>query len=711
MTDSQVTGIGDDAELLDQMALEWEEARDAGKPLSIDDLCKGKPQLRDALGKRVDRLQQMEALFDTSIVNEASVMTDFSLGKDLLNPETSELPTIPGYELLECVGWGGMGVVYKAMQQGLNRLVAIKLMRFSHSENAGVCKSESDDEQRFLREAESIASLNHSNIVAVHDVGRCDAGPFFSMEFLPGKSLADRIHDSPIGGQRAAAILKHIAEAVSAAHAKGLLHRDLKPANILFDHNDQPVVTDFGLAKNTSRESLNTVTGQVLGTPSFMPPEQAGARHDEIDQRSDVYGLGGILYAMLTGHPPFRSDSAVATLMQVVNEPPIAPRRLNPTIDLDLDTICLKCLEKRASSRYESAAGVAADLQRYLLAQPISARPIGRFAKLWRYAKRNRAIATLSLVSVLSLVLATGISAYFAVRANQNLAVANDKTREANANLAEMKKQKLRAEQNEAIAVSAQEEAYESAELLKMQAQQLKKQTFTLAQQTENLTKQRGLLEKSITEYLQMYVRVCSIGGRVATAKNPAAAKIAFAAFDSSEQLVSTKSIRSSQAKLESVIQKWQDAPAAKPPELGDAAISLASACRQAWERRCNATFSGRSGSVSRTALSIQSLERELIIKTIFDRILNTAKALAVAKEPKLLAYRRVEFNALYWGSVRFVLDPRGGDADVLASLNAIFEKAKASEDEGTRLRIDQDIQNLQAAIDRSLQSPASPTR
>ena len=287
------------------------------------------------------------------------------------------------YELLEEIARGGMGVVYQARQINLNRTVALKMIL------AGQLAGE-QDVQRFHTEAEAAAQLDHPGIVPIFEIGEHDGQHYFSMGFIEGQSLAQRINDQPPSPEEAAELMTKVCDAISYAHQHNVIHRDLKPANILLDPSGQPKVTDFGLAKKTEADSDLTGTGQILGTPAYMPPEQAAGNVNEVGPLADVYSLGAVLYCLLTGRPPFQAASPMDTLLQVLDKEPAAPRQIDPAVPVDLETICLKCLEKEPSRRYESAAALAADLRRYLDDEPIEARPSSTAYKLWRKAKRNR---------------------------------------------------------------------------------------------------------------------------------------------------------------------------------------------------------------------------------------------------------------------------------------------------------------------------------
>lgn len=308
------------------------------------------------------------------------------------------------YELLEKIGQGGMGVVYRARQINLSRLVAVKLLPFSQF-------SREDLVQRFRTEAAAAAALRHPNIVAIHDVGEHEGQHYFSMDLIAGHTLAEAVREQPLPARRAAAYLKTIAEAVQYAHEHGVLHRDLKPSNVLIDESEQPHITDFGLAKRLSSpdcgmQSLElTFTGQVLGSPNFISPEQAEGRPHAIGPAADIYSLGALLYHLLTRQPPFQADTLTTLLKQVVETDPLAPRLLNPSIPHDLETICLKCLEKEPSHRYPTALAMAEDLGRYLESKPISARPVGPAAKAWKWCRRRPALAGMTAAALVILML------------------------------------------------------------------------------------------------------------------------------------------------------------------------------------------------------------------------------------------------------------------------------------------------------------------
>jgi WD40 repeat protein len=306
------------------------------------------------------------------------------------------LDRVGHYELIAEIARGGMGVVFKARHVHLNRVVALKMVQ-------GGTLARPDELQRFHTEAEAAAQLQHPGIVALYEVETHEGQPYFSMEFVKGTSLAVLATQGPLPSHRGARYLEQTARAVHYAHTRGILHRDLKPANVLVDEQDQPKVTDFGLAKLLQTDSGQTRTGVVIGTPSYMAPEQAAARKD-LGPPCDVYSLGAILYELLTGRPPFRGETALATLSLVAEQDPVAPRLLNPKVDQELETICLKCLEKDPGRRYATAETLADDLARYQAGEPIAARRVGRLGRAIKWCRRKPAAAALLAVSALAVL-------------------------------------------------------------------------------------------------------------------------------------------------------------------------------------------------------------------------------------------------------------------------------------------------------------------
>jgi eukaryotic-like serine/threonine-protein kinase len=329
------------------------------------------------------------------------------------------------YELLQEISRGGMGIIYKARQVSLDRIVAVKLLLL------GQYASE-EFIHRFRIEASAAASLQHPNIVAIHEVGVHQGHHYFAMDFVDGPDLAQIVREQPLPAKQAAGYLKTIAEAIHFAHTRRILHRDLKPSNVLIDSNDQPRVTDFGLAKHLGSDSDLTRTGQVLGSPSFMPPEQALGDRGKMGPASDVYSLGAILYHSLTGRPPFVGETINSTLQQVECDEAVPPRMLVPSVPADLETICLRCLQKTPSARFQTALELAEELGRFLRGEPIQSRPVSAPEKFWRWCCRRPAFASLG-ATILLLLLAVAIGASIAAsrinharrQAEQNLYAAD----------------------------------------------------------------------------------------------------------------------------------------------------------------------------------------------------------------------------------------------------------------------------------------------
>jgi hypothetical protein len=298
-----------------------------------------------------------------------------------------EWPSIPGYAIEGVLGRGGMGVVYKARQLGLNRLVALKLLRWGPDSTA-------EERARFRGEAEAIARLQHPNVVQIYEVGEQDGRPFLSLEFLPGGSLARRLDGTPRPAREAALLVQTLAGPVHAIHRLHIVHRDLKPDNVLLTADGTPKVADFGLAKLLDGNQGQTESGAALGTPSYMAPEQAQGQRRLIGPATDVYALGAVLYELLTGRPPFRGETPIDTVFAVIKGEPVPPSRLNPKLPRDLETICLKCLQKDPHRRYASAAALADDLGRFLNGRSVTARPVSAMERAWRWGRRNPGWAT-----------------------------------------------------------------------------------------------------------------------------------------------------------------------------------------------------------------------------------------------------------------------------------------------------------------------------
>ena len=349
-----------------------------------EEACKNCPELLNKVRDGLRRVRELELEVDSLFPTTGSATAP-------LEPPDSRLPQIPGYDVEAVLGRGGMGIVYKARHLRLNRAVALKMLI------AGVYAS-THERARFQREAEAVAGLRHPNIVQIYDVGDCDGRPYFTMEYVQGGRLADELARAPQPARQAAQLVATLAAAVHAAHERGIIHRDLKPANVLLAEDGTPMVADFGLARRQDDGERSTYTGEAVGTPGYMAPEQAGGRPDPVGTATDIYGLGAILYELLRGRPPFRAATAAETVQQVVSQEPAPPSRLNDQVPHDLETICLKCLDKEPSRRYGTATELAGDLLRFLRGEPILARRAGPAERVLKWTRRHRSLAA-SLVS------------------------------------------------------------------------------------------------------------------------------------------------------------------------------------------------------------------------------------------------------------------------------------------------------------------------
>src|SRR5262245_15482662 len=351
-------------EIID-LLVDWEEQRQAGRRLSAEQLCPDDPALAAELRQRIARREQLLGIFEMP-----------TLGASDAAAAAPPLPHVAGYELLEVLGRGGMGVVYKARQLGLNRIVALKMIL------AGASASQ-QDLARFRAEAEAVAQLAHPNIVQIYEIGEQGGCPFLALEYVGGGSLAQHLDGTPLAPQQAAETVLALARAVQHAHEKGIVHRDLKPANVLLAEGT-PKIADFGLAKRADSNQAHTLSGTILGSPSYMAPEQAAGQTDKIGPATDVYALGVMLYEMLTGRPPFKGATLLETIEQVREHDPVPPRFLLPKTPRDLETICLKCLEKSPQRRYATAAALADDLRSFLRGEPIHAQSLTLFDQVAR---------------------------------------------------------------------------------------------------------------------------------------------------------------------------------------------------------------------------------------------------------------------------------------------------------------------------------------
>ncbi|HMP04115.1 MAG TPA: serine/threonine-protein kinase, partial [Gemmatales bacterium] len=370
----------------------------------------------------------------------------------------SAYPDIPGFEIEKELGRGGMGVVYMAKQTGLERTVALKMILKADF-------ATTEQKLRFQIEAENAARVQHPNIVQVFEIGEHHGQPYFAQEFIDGGSLAEWLKSNRMAPAEAAAFVETLARAVHAAHQHGIIHRDLKPANVLLASSAResadftPKITDFGLAKRHDQTEDLTGSGAILGTPSYMSPEQAQGKTKYVCPPADQYSLGVIFYQLLTGQVPFKADTFPHLLMKIVDEEPTPPRTINPSIPLDLQVICLKCLEKDPLRRYDTTEVLAEDLRNFLDGKPITARPVGRLERTVKWCRRYPAVATLLVVSTLAAIIASGL-AWWAVAAERQ-AAANEKLAEdrlvqveAERNNVEAEKKKVEEEKRIATGVS-----------------------------------------------------------------------------------------------------------------------------------------------------------------------------------------------------------------------------------------------------------------
>jgi eukaryotic-like serine/threonine-protein kinase len=430
--------------------------------------------------------------------------------------------SVPGYEILRELGRGGMGVVYQARQKGLNRLVALKMILAGDHAGSG-------ERERFYLEAEAVASLQHPNIVQIFEIGEADGRPYLAFEFIEGGTLAQHLGGNPWPARAAASLIEALARAVQFAHDVGIVHRDLKPGNIMLaagkqrdrpespadskkDHRAAPPpltakaipkITDFGLAKRLEKDSDwsssapsdeqpgKTRTGAVMGTPSYIAPEQAAGKNRDVGPAVDIYALGAILYELLTGRPPFRGETPLDTVLQVMSDDPVPPRGLQSKVPRDLDTICMKCLEKAPAKRYASAGDLADDLRRFLNLEPIAARPSASYERLSKWAKRHPAVATSLFIGVVAVFATLGISFYFnfalrqsaeakdveakkaheaqraaersAYEKDQQTQYANDQKQKADERLKDVEKARREAEANHQEALKREETARRTA--------------------------------------------------------------------------------------------------------------------------------------------------------------------------------------------------------------------------------------------------------
>jgi serine/threonine protein kinase/tetratricopeptide (TPR) repeat protein len=400
--------------------------------------CRDCHAVLEDLEKQDDSFRDLLRRYPFDLQNDESADSE---GESSPSNGANKLPRVgervAGYEILEVLGSGGMGVVYKAQQLSANRVVALKMIL------AGQFASEIAV-RRFLAEAKAAARLDHPHLVPVYDVGAHEGQPYYSMKFIDGGNLAKKIGGTPLPPTEAAQLVEVLSQGIHYAHEHSVVHRDLKPANVLLTKDGLPLIADFGLAKKEEGDKGLTHSGAIMGTPSYMAPEQASGDAKDIGPLTDVYALGSILYECLTGRPPFKGATPMDTLWQVRTDDPVSVRQLQPTVPRDLETICHYCLSKLPAKRYGSAKEVGEDLRRYLDGRPIKARPVGLPAQIWRWCRRKPALAGLivALVLVVSIGIGSVVSLWWQAAESERRA------RESEKNAVERRRQAEAAQQD-----------------------------------------------------------------------------------------------------------------------------------------------------------------------------------------------------------------------------------------------------------------------
>jgi len=413
---------------------ELRQSHQAGMTLDTEELCRVYPECRESILGFDPQFETLVAtkkdLYETSGFETAA--TD-----GLVLTSRSDFPQIPGFEILAELGRGGMGIVYRARQISANRLVALKVVRNEVLETADLA-TRANALERFRTEAKAAASLQHDNIISVYEVGEVPSkyphqSPlrYYAMRFVQGISLYDLLRKGPLENQRAAKYVAQVARALQAAHDQGILHRDMKPHNVMVESStDRPLVADFGLAKFVHSDNSITYAGQIMGTPSYMSPEQAQDA-SLVKAAADQYSLGATLYHLLAGHPPFAAPTVQETIRQILEKPPVRLRESNPAVDRDLETICMKAIEKDPLKRYGSCQELADDLQRYIDGVPIYARPVSSLERAWRWSRRNPVLSGM-IAAVTLLAFSTAIAIIVGyVKTSEALAVSESRLNKA----------------------------------------------------------------------------------------------------------------------------------------------------------------------------------------------------------------------------------------------------------------------------------------
>jgi serine/threonine-protein kinase len=361
-----------------------------------EQVCADSPELLADVRAGLDECRRVELMFQNAFPSTPAPR--------VLSPQAqagAPLPEIPGYEVLAVLGRGGHGIVYRVRHLKLKRLAALKMLLTGQYASPA-------ELARFTREAEAIAALQHPNILQIYDIGEVDGRPYFTMEFVGGGSLAEKLEGIPQPAQYSASITEILARAIHTAHLAGIIHRDVKPSNVLLSLDGTPKISDFGLARYLEGQADVTLGPAKMGTPSYMAPEQVIGKPGTVGPPADIYSLGAALYELLTGRPPFRGETAAETERQLLTREPVAPSQLNAKVPRDLETICLKCLQKEPTRRYQSALALADDVRRFVEGRPIQARPVGRRERAWRWCRRNPTMAALLLTALALVGLVSG---------------------------------------------------------------------------------------------------------------------------------------------------------------------------------------------------------------------------------------------------------------------------------------------------------------
>jgi hypothetical protein len=395
---------------VEELAEEYLDRLQAGERPDRQALLEAHPELAAVLGPRLALVEVMFRASQPGVAASPQAKLTISDPEGTVTHDPADHPAAVGrFQVRQVLGSGSFGTVYKAYDPELHRTVAVKVLRAGKYAGA-------EELERFLREARSAAQLRHPGIVPIHEIAQGAGHPYIVSDYIDGLTLADLLTGRRPTFRESAELVVRVAEALEHAHRAGIVHRDVKPGNILLDRAGQPYIADFGLARRAEGDATVTHTGQVLGTPAYMPPEQAAGEHDQVDGRSDVYSLGVVLYQLLTGELPFRGNTRML-LHQVMHDEPRPPRKLNDQVPRDLETICLKAMAKEPPRRYAGAQALADDLRRWLEGRPILARPVGRVERAWRWCRRNAMMATLCATLVVVLLTGTLVSSYLALRA------------------------------------------------------------------------------------------------------------------------------------------------------------------------------------------------------------------------------------------------------------------------------------------------------